>query len=84
MKEIQHWLNLFNQTIWQQSGWLKNDERWLVNGVVISVSTFYSKQQNRMMWRAMPMSKTWSVEAASERALVLSAIAEIEEELSGL
>lgn len=84
MKEIQHWLNLFNQTIWQQSGWLKNDERWLVNGVVISVSTFYSKQQNRMMWRATPINQAWCVEAESERALVLSAIAEIEAQLSGL
>lgn len=84
MKDIQHWLNLLNKIICQQSGWLKTDERWLVNGVVITVSTFYSESNNRIMWRAMPMSKTWSVEAASERALVLSAIAEIEEELSGL
>jgi len=82
MKEIKHWLNLFNKTIWQQSGWLKEDERWLVNGVVISVSTFYSELTHGIMWRAIPMSKTWCVEAESERALVLNAIAQIEEEVN--
>ncbi|MDR9404211.1 MAG: hypothetical protein RI580_12305 [Halothece sp. Uz-M2-17] len=83
MKEIQQWLNLFNKIIWQQSGWLKNDERWLVNGVVISVSTFYSESTHKMMWSARPMSRTWYVEAESERVLILNAIAQIEEEVNG-
>lgn len=82
MTEIKPWLNLFNKIICQQSGWLKEDERWLVNGVVISVSNFYSEAHNRIMWRAMPMSKAWCVEAKSERALILSAIAQIEEEVN--
>lgn len=82
MNNIQYWLNLLNKIIWQQSGWLKNDERWLVNGVVISVSTFYSESAHKMMWRAMPMSKRWCVEAESERILILNAIAQIEEEVS--
>jgi len=82
MNEIRHWLNLLNKMIWQQSGWLKEDERWLVNGVVISVSTFYSELTYGVMWRATPMSKAWSVEAESERALVLNAIAQIEEEVN--
>ncbi|NBD32940.1 MAG: hypothetical protein GVY17_08260 [Cyanobacteria bacterium] len=82
MNEIRHWLNLLNKMIWQQSGWLKEDEPWLVNGVVISVSTFYSELTHGVMWRATPMSKAWSVEAESERALVLNAIAQIEEEVN--
>ena len=82
MMEIQHWLNLFNKIIWQQSGWLKEDERWLVNGVVISVSTFYSEVTHGIMWSATPMSQAWYIEAESERALVLNAIAQIEEEVN--
>ncbi|AFZ44754.1 hypothetical protein PCC7418_2612 [Halothece sp. PCC 7418] len=84
MEEIQHQLNLFNKIIWQQSGWLKQDERWLVNGVVISVSTFYSEMTHGIKWSATPISQAWYVEAESERALVLSAIAEIEAQISEL
>ncbi len=82
MKEIRNWLNLCNKIIWEQSGWLKQDERWLVNGVVISVSTFYSELTHKIMWCAKPMSQVWYVEAETERALVLKAIAEIEEEVN--
>jgi len=82
MTEIRHWLNLCNKLIWEQSGWLKKDDRWLVNGVVISVSTFYSEKTHGIMWSATPISEAWYVEAKSERMLVLSAIAQIEEEVN--